>query len=335
MEKLRRSFDIKLVKFSTILTEKSLKILTDIVLYQFYLIEEFVHNSSDIIQMKINNFINEVNNTSVFLENLGEYIYIKVLGFYKILYSSIQNKYQIISNRRRLEFNALEARRIDSTQLDIMKDDFSLLLDELETQIKSEIKKKISEILKEIDKKLKKLSDKYTREISYKGQVGIPFPILPFFEIVLRYKVYAGMGLNIFLENISEDNLYPILNFDAYAWAKVQLYIETGFYVPSNSSPVQINFMVGMGGTVGDGRAGIKIQFSFMERNFELDIYFILNAFQFEFYVQIRIFINIPFCNYETGFDIIRYNLKGIMITFNEPKKQDMSKNMLINSKRK
>ena len=59
LTKLQFSFDVKLVKFSTILTEKSIKKLKDIILSQFYKIEEYVHQSSDLVQFKINYFLNE------------------------------------------------------------------------------------------------------------------------------------------------------------------------------------------------------------------------------------------------------------------------------------
>ena len=59
LEKLRLSFDIKLVKFSTILTEKSIQELKNIILKQFYLIEDYVHNSSNLVRFKINYFLSE------------------------------------------------------------------------------------------------------------------------------------------------------------------------------------------------------------------------------------------------------------------------------------
>ena len=67
LQKLRLSFDIKLVKFSTILTEDSMELLKDIILAQYYQIEKYVHNNSDIIQTRINEFITGINNTSIFI----------------------------------------------------------------------------------------------------------------------------------------------------------------------------------------------------------------------------------------------------------------------------
>ena len=339
LNKLRRSFDIKLVKFSTILTENSMKKLENILLKQYFLIEELVHNSSDMIRIKIDEFINEINNTYIFIENLSEYIYIKVIGYYKILYYSIQNKLKTIDNNRRLEIKSLETRRIASSEIDLMKNEFSNLLKNLDEEIKASIKKyiadKLQKIYKKIDSYLQKFSKKLTKKVRYKGQIGFPFPILPFFEIVLEFDVSAGRGLNMSLKTKNEDDLLPVIYIDAFVEAKVELYINGGFYIPSSSSPVRICFVVGLGGTVGDGRAGIKLDFSFMERKFDLNLYFILYVFRFEFYFRIEIYIDLLFTKYENKFYIVKYGFNGILISFNDPKNQEMGKNRLIISKAK
>ena len=86
--------------------------------------------------MNVDEFIKEINNTNIFIQNLAEYIYIRVLGFYKILHSSIQNKHKLIdSNNRRLEINSLAIRRIEASTLEIMKKDFSELLESLNSEI--------------------------------------------------------------------------------------------------------------------------------------------------------------------------------------------------------
>jgi hypothetical protein len=311
-----------------------MEILKDIILDQYYKIEEYVHNSSDIVQMKINDFISGINNTSIFIENLVKYIYIKVLGYYKILHCSIQNKYKVINDNRRLELNSLEKRKMDSNELNIMKNDFSELYNLINSQIKEEIRNytrdKLHDIYNTIDNKLKKISDKLYKKVTYKGQVGIPFPILPFFEVVFSYYVYAGMGVNIALTTKTEEDLLPVLTFDAFAEARVDLYIDAGFYIPSSSSPVCIKFIVGLGGTVGDGRAGIKLEISFMERTVDFDVYFTLKVFRFSFYFRIGIYIDIKFYKFDYEFDIVRYEFKGFEISYNDPKNQKLDKKLSI-----
>ena len=337
LEKLRLSFNIKLVKFSTILTENSMKKLERIILAQFYQIEEFVHNSSDIIQMNINEFINEINDTSTYMEKLSDYVHIKIIGYYKLLHSSIQKRYTMINNNRRLEHNSLEMRRIDFTQIDYMKKEFSELLnsikEELGNQIRNYVAKQLQKVYSKINSELQKLSKKLSRSVSYKEKIGIPFSALPFFEIVISYKVSVGMGIDSYLGTAREDDLLPVLSCDVYVKAKVDLYVDTGFFIPSSSSPVRIEFVVGLGGTVGDGRAGIKLELSFMERTFELDLYFILNIFRFEFYFRIGIYIDIPLVKYKYEFDIVRYGIDGIPIVIRLPFKYNMGKSILLQLK--
>jgi hypothetical protein len=62
---------------------------------------------------------------------LNNYSYLKIISNYKILHSSIQNKYAIIDNNEPIESNSL----IDNTTIENMKNDFSQLLEELDTKI--------------------------------------------------------------------------------------------------------------------------------------------------------------------------------------------------------
>ena len=328
LQKLRLSFDIKLVKFSTILTKDSLQKLTNIILKQYYLIEAFIHNSSNIIQMNVDEFIKEINNTNIFIQNLAEYIYIRVLGFYKILHSSIQNKHKLIdSNKRRLEINSLAIRRIEASTLEIMKKDFSELLDSLNSEINKQIRLKVAEVLQKvysnIDSKLKKLSDKFYKSVSFQDHFGIPIPIFPFLELVITYKIFAERGLNIGLTTEHKEDLLPILTCEAFAGAKVQLYADVGLFIPSSDSPVSIQFVVGMGGTVAHGRAGIILEFSFMEAELDLNIYFVLNAFQFEFYVKLGIYIDLLFFHTNYEFYILKYEFGDLRIRINDKKNRE------------
>ena len=253
------------------------------------------------------------------------------------MHSSIQKRYTMINNNRRLERNSLEMRRIDFTQIDYMKKEFSELLnsikEELGNQIRHYVAKQLQKVYSKINSELQKLSKKLSRSVSYKEKIGIPFSALPFFEIVISYKVSVGMGIDSYLGTVREDDLLPVLSCDVYVKAKVDLYVDTGFFIPSSSSPVRIEFVVGLGGTVGDGRAGIKLELSFMERTFELDLYFILNIFRFEFYFRLGIYIDIPLVKYKYEFDIVRYGIDGIPIVIRLPFKYNMGKSMLLQLK--
>lgn len=101
LEKLKRSFTMKIVKFSTILTEQTLKSLEKIILKQYYQIESYIHESSNLIQIRINEFLNEVNNTSLYIDNLKELINIRVRMQFEMLYQLIQSKYQIVNEDKK------------------------------------------------------------------------------------------------------------------------------------------------------------------------------------------------------------------------------------------
>ena len=158
--------------------------------------------------------------------------------------------------------------------------------------------------MQKINNKLQKKSKKLYRGKSHDNQIGIPFPVLSFFEIVIKYNASAGMGIDISFDNISQDNLYLILIFDTFVEAKAELYIYAVFYIPSRMSPIQINFVVDLRGTVSDGRSGIKLEFSFMEQKFDLNVYFVLNIFKLDFYFKYCIYINLPFTKYNKEFYI-------------------------------
>ena len=319
LQKLKLTFDIKLVKFSTIFTKDNLENLKKIILKQYYEIEDHVNFISNLMQNKINYFINEINDTSIFIENLGAYIYTKVVGYYKILHSSIQNRYKVIDNNRRLEKNSIIPRRIDSQELEYMKKNFIDLLDILDDTIKNEMKKfVVSEVSKKffdkMNKHLSKISKELSQRFSFEKQISFPFPAMPFFEIVLRLRAYAGYGVNIAFRTQLRETFEPILTFDVYAEAGVGLDIEGGFYLPSSSSPIQINFVVGLGGTIGEGKAGIKLEFSLITNEVAADVYFELYAFKFDFYFRIAIKIDISFFKYHDEFYIVRLPIKGIEI---------------------
>ena len=112
---------------------------------------------------------------------------------------------------------------------------------------------------------------------------------------------------------------------------KIHLSIEGGFYIPSKTSPVRIDFIVGMGGTVGDGKAGIKIELSLMESEFDFDVYLVLNDYIFQFFLKIEIFVDIPLVSYINEFYIVNYDINGASESIDDPKKKEMVKNMLSN----
>jgi hypothetical protein len=77
---------MKLLKFSTILTEENLKNLDKILCKQYYQIESFVHESANLTKNQTNDFINAINDTFPFIELINDLAYDKVMGYYETLY---------------------------------------------------------------------------------------------------------------------------------------------------------------------------------------------------------------------------------------------------------
>ena len=326
LEKLRFSFDIKLVKFSTILTQNSLNKLEDIILMQYYLIKEFVHKSADLVQSKINYFLNELNNTSKFIESLSGYTHNQALGYYEILHHVIQGKYETIDNKRLRALHIIEesdySKRTNYTKRTVLEIvsflNFEITIDFNITHILTQIFN--FPALNDIIEKINKLKIGKNLEI----QLYIPFPLFPYLQIRLYFKAYAGLG---FYTSIEPDwrHLEFSLVLDVYAEAKCSLAIEGGLYIPETSGPkvpVQIALVVGLEGIIAHGRAGVKYELSLNDGKVTLDAYFIFNALVFEFYIQFRIKIQIPLFKLEFKFDIIRIELYGFHVEAHTIKKK-------------
>ena len=322
LEKLRLSFDLKLVKFSSILTEKSMQELKDIILSQFYLIEKYVHQSSDLVQYKINYFLNEINNTSAFIESLSGYIHNQVLGYYKILYTTIQNKYEDLGNKKQIIESEHSHNNHNKTKVTVLEI-VSLFQSEIQfnfnwTLIFSKIKDffNITSKFSFLDKLVN-----YTKKgKAFSKTLSIPFPAFPYFQIVFNFSAYAGLGFGI-SPNVNWTNFEVSLVFDVYVEAKVPMQIEAGLYFPPSKSPVQIAMVLGLDGIIGHGRAGIKLEISLRNGETDCDAYFIINALVFQFYFQIKITIDLPLFHFGYSFDIIRVELFGLHLELHSLKK--------------
>ena len=328
LEKLRLTFDIKLVKFSTILTENSIQKLKDIILKQFYLIEEYVHKSSDLVQNKTNNFLNELNKTSEFIESLSGYIHNQALGYYKILHTIIQNKYENLNGKRiRLlkEINIKDySKETNKTKIALLST-ISLFQSEISFNLNfTHIINKCFGHLFNLSK-FNDFMDKYSKiGKSYSKSISIPFPGFPYFQILFNISCYAGLG---FFAGIEPDWNWAKIEFnlglDVYAEAKVPYQLEAGLYFPSAKSPIQIALVIGLEGVICHGRAGIKLEITLNDGETMVDCYFILNALVFEFYFQIRITIDFsPWFQAGYKFDIYRVELFGLHVEFHSNSKK-------------
>ena len=327
LEQLRLSFDLKLVKFSTILSEKNMDKLKDIILKQFYLIEDYVHNSSDLIKYKINIFLTELNKTSEFIQGLSDFIHNQVLGYYNILYRTILSKYKKLDDESSLSF-------VHSIKINEIKKAVSKAFDIFHLEIQNNYN--LNDILVKainastIGGLIEKMNDYNKLEKSIEETFIIPFPSFPNLQIRATLGAFALMG---FYTSI-EPNWYNLnfkINLDIYSQAKVHLKLEGGFYSPASlDAPIVLAFVLGLNGTIGDGRAGLKLDISLFKNDITYEVYYTINLVVFEFYYKIKLEINQTLFDYKDESDIFRKRLEGINDEFNcmvKVPKQEKKKN--------
>ena len=327
LEKLRITFDLKLVKFSTILTENGINKLKKIILKQYYLIEDYVHYSSNLLQYKINFFLNEINKSSEFIESLSGYIHNQALGYYNILHTIIQSQYKNIDNKglRTLDLDDVIGKSVYTKKTNKTKITALEIISLFQSEISINIQ--LDEILENclqgtiLGNIIDKMNDFNNLKVCFKISFPIFFPAFSYLQLRLNFKACAGLGFYASIEPDWREMQFNLV-FDVYAEAKVALQIEGGLYFPTEiNSPFLLAFVVGLDGVIGHGRAGIKLEICLHKDETTFDVYFIFNALVFQFYFQIRIEIGLPFFQFEYAFDIIRIELFGIHVELHKSKK--------------
>ena len=340
LEKLRNSFELKIAKFSTILTENSINKLKNIILKQYYSIEEYVHKSSILLRSQINYFLSELNKTTETIESLSGYIHNQALGYYSILYSSIQSKYinldyQILPliNFNTDSSNNLASKIVNETKITIFE-----VVHTFQSKIKLEFN--LTHILKgclgktTLGKIMKKMDEISRIEKSFKHDFPIMFPPFPNFQIRATPDIGAGFGFYASIEPNWQELKFN-LAFEVYVEAYVSFKVEGGFYMPcSTKSPIKTAFTIGLDGVVAHGRAGMKLIIFLIEDDITFDLYFIVKALSFEFYCQARVEIEFPLFKSEYSYDFFRKKLFSLETEYHTskkvPKKYEGGKNFPI-----
>lgn len=83
-----------------------------------------------------------------------------------------------------------------------------------------------------------------------------------------------------------------MLSIDVCGKAETSVSLDAGLYVPSSKSLVAISLHIGIHGIIGSGEVGIKLSLFLTEDKFMIDLYSKIKAFEFSFYLLIRIEIN-------------------------------------------
>ena len=326
LDNLKRSFHIKLEKFSTLITQERMEFLKAKIMAQYYLIEPFIHDRANFIQELINNFTQILNNTKVINKMISELIYQKLSYYYDILTDNIQSRYDIIDI---YGFRSLEKENKfkDMTYykyaeyfegyINKLNEHLTVINNrcfEIEHQITTSLKNvlnnffnfteggiftKIGTMMKTFIKYLDGM-----RFIPIKP-VFIPLPILPF--LYLDTYFYTKFGYKVDIEPILENTVG--LSTDLYVQAEFGVNLDVGIYIPKPNewAPIRIYFSAGMNGILISGRAGLKINLYLVAEKYETDLYFIFKTFNFEFYVRYGIKINLYHYKRHFDHDIYRY----------------------------
>ena len=88
--KLEKSFEISLLKFSTVLTEPSYEKLKKNIYKQYYQIENYINEISNYTKDVMDEFSNKLNNTSLLIKIINSQTFFRVLGYYNILSDFVQ-----------------------------------------------------------------------------------------------------------------------------------------------------------------------------------------------------------------------------------------------------
>ena len=286
------------MKFSTILTETSLQELNNIILERYNDIEGYIHNSTDIIRSYIFDFLDKINKTTDFAENLSGYIYNQVFGYYKILYSIIQNKFEYI-NPNRMNSNGIKGEIINQTR-NYLIEFLNMFDSEIQNYSSSyNLNEKLSYCYNTLKNRgyyyKSKDSNKYIN-IANKLEnqtLNILFNNLYNLVMQINFSSYIGLGLNISVEpNFDEFEFNLIL--DIFEELRVPLEVKGSLYIPTNKSLVQIEMLVGLNGTIGNGGAGIKLNNNLINGMTNYDTYYVFKKVNYKFYQIIKKAIDFP-----------------------------------------
>ena len=383
LNNLKRSFSIKLQKFSTLITEEKMEFLKNKIMAQYYQIEPFIHEMSDYIQDLISNFTDMINSTKRINKLMSEHINEKINSYYDLLTDNIQSKYKLIE-RKSLTINIVEIGKEENNGLTVgasfdffkkSKDEINRQLNELDEYLFN-IEDKVVSCAKDVTNKVisyaKDITNKavnYIKDIfgtkdkedknkegggKNEGEEGeesllskfkkaydfmkdilnffdrdfinqeyvtsIPLPVFPNLFLVITNYVQLGSRLEI--KPITDETIG--LSIDLSVKGEIGTSLDVGIYVPDPKSPVVISVNAGMKGILASGRVGIKLSLYLVKERYETDLYFIFNAFAFEFYVKFEIKIRVWRLNFSFVFYLIKYKFVLLTIEKHKIKLHDM-----------
>ena len=320
--KLKRSINMVALKFSTILTENSYKELENSIFEQYYNIELYINNASNIIELSKIQFTDKLDNSSLLIDSINNITSKKVLKYYNLFNKLIQKKLknineEEINKNRKLEFNII----------------YNSAIDEAFSAIEEGIEEEESEDQNEEDEEDENkiiLYDK-SKDLTISYEFIFPFSLFPGVSliIVIEPKIILKIGILLELENNPLNNEFS-LSLDGYGKVSVYIKLEIGIEIPAievkeidDLVPIPKIFLtLGLDGLICSVKTGLKLTLFLKKSEFEVDLYLEIKAFEFSFYCLFRFELKIKFINFHFSFEFYLFNMAIGSLSFDIHKKR-------------
>ena len=316
--KLKRSINMVALKFSTILTEKSYKELENRIFEQYYNIELYINNTSNIIELSKIQFTDKLDNSSLLIDSINNITSKNVLKYYNLFNKLIQKK---LKNINEDEIN--KKRNLESNNI------FDSAIDEAFNAIEDCVEEEESEDPNEEDEKKIILYDK-TKSLTISYEFTFPFSIIPGIAIVVAIepKIILEIGILLELENNPLENDFA-LSVDGYGKVSVYIRLEVGIEIPTIEGKIddfipipKICLTLGLDGLICSVKAGLKLTLFLYKSEFEIDLYLEVKAFEFSFYCLFRFELEIKFINFHFSFEFYLFNMALGSVSYDTHKKR-------------
>jgi hypothetical protein len=334
----------------TILTENSYKILEQNIYRQYYEIEEFIHERCNFTKININHFIEQLNNTSIWVKLNFDLIYNRVLNYHKIIHDTIQEKYRTINvyESKNNEYNLRSLNVIDDVNNFFWKfnDTFSNLTSLFTELTKNENKTKeeiqfILDILninitefnftqfnntllniikfvndfknnpyKILKDNLNKKDNKNFVISGLKCHFTFDIPIVSNLKIDLLIFSYITYGYQYELKFDLEKKKFSAY-LGSYIEPGVNISAALGLSIP-DSLFIGVSFQVGIKGIVGSGKLSLGITFDIYNLFFSFNLYFELKLINMEFFIRMKLFFHLLFINFEESFLLYKTDIEVV-----------------------
>jgi len=337
LTKLEKSFEISLLKFSTVLTEPSYEKLKKNIFKQYYQIENYINEISNYTKDVMDEFSNKLNNTSIFINIINSQTFFRVLSYYNILTNFMQSKIKKLENydlARNLgndaedyfnnnfysDNNILDNNYnfnediIDQQEkiADLFYDNFTELFISKPINpvtpdpIIDNVTDNLNRLIRVINEKCEKSDEKKFNP--YLPPIIIPLPILPFLQIRIIPYIFFKAGFKFDCYNERKE-YGAFLNL--YIQSEVSLSLELGFYIPGTASPVELAICVGLKGVLGAGKIGLYLEYNLNQNQLIIQLDNLYESYTLYFYIQYRFTINAILFTYRFEFYIVNERLLG------------------------